>query len=133
MTLVFGILSPIWNLMNLKVGFGDIAFTVVSGAVLAGALFAIGQFATMQWVNFSLAFLAIQCLLNSLFSLKTLFVISATSNSHSDAANMAAATGIPALAWVMIWIVGSVLMITIGLRLYAVSQKSNNDELPFED
>lgn len=133
MTILFGILAPLWNFLSLKVGAGDIAFTIVSGSVLAAALFAIGRFASMKWVDFSLAFLTIQCLLNSLFSLKTLFVISATTNSHSDAANMAAATGIPALAWVLIWIVGSVIMISIGLRLYAVSQKSKNNDLPFED
>ncbi len=86
----------------------------------------------MKWVNFSLAFLSVQCLLNAIFSLKTLFFISALTNSHSDAANMAQATGIPALAWVLIWIVLSVVMISIGLRLYAVSQKGKHD-LPFED
>lgn len=133
MTVVFGLLAPMWNMFSLKVGLFDIAFTVISGAVLAGGLFAIAKYASMKWVNFSLAFLAVQCLLNAIFSLKTLFLISATTNSHSDAVNMAQATGIPAIAWVLIWIVGSVIMISVGLRLYAVSQKSKNTELPFED
>ena len=35
---------------------------------------------------------------------------------------MAAATGVPALIWVVIWIAISVAMITVGLRLYAVSR-----------
>lgn len=133
MTVVFGILMPLWNLLSLKVGIGEIAFTVISGAVLAGGLFAIAKYASMKWVNFSLAFLAIQCLLNSFNSLKTLLLISATTNSHSDAMNMAEATGIPAIAWVMIWIIGSVVMISVGLRLYAVSQNAKNNDLPFED
>lgn len=133
MTVVFGLLAPLWNVFSLKVGVFDIVFTVVSGAVLAGALFAVARYAALKWVDFALAFLAVQCLLNSIFSLKTLFLISATTDSHSDAVNMAQATGIPAVAWVLIWIVGSVVMISIGLRLYAVSQQSKNNDLPFAD
>ncbi len=133
MTIVFGLLAPLWNLLSLKVGVLDIGFTVISGAVLTAGLFAIARYSSMKWVNFSLAFLAVQCLLNAVFSLKDLFLISATTDAQSDAANMAAATGIPALAWVLIWIVGSVVMISVGLRLYAVSQKSKQHDLPFED
>jgi hypothetical protein len=132
MTLVFGLIAPIWNVFNAKVGIGSVIFTVASGAVLTAGLFAIARYATIKWVNFSLAFLAVQCLLNAVFSLKTLFLISATTTSHSDAVNMAQVTGIPALAWVMIWIVLSVVMISVGLGFYAVSQKGNHD-LPFED
>lgn len=133
MTVVFGILAPLWNLLSLKVGAADVAFTIASGAVLSAVLFAIARFATLKWVNFSLAFIAVQCLLNAVFSLRDLFVISATTDAQSDAANMAAATGLPAIAWVMIWIAASVVMISVGLRMYAVSQKSKNNDLPFED
>jgi len=132
MTLVFGLIAPVWNVFNAKVSVGSVAFTVISGAVLTTGLFAIAKYAEMKWVNFSLAFLAVQCLLNAIFSLKTLFVVSALTNSHSDAANMAEVTGIPGIAWVLIWIVVSVVMISVGLRLYAVSQKNQHD-LPFED
>lgn len=133
MTVVFGLLMPIWNVLSLQVTFGSIAFTVVSGAILAAGLFAVARYAAPKWVNFSLAFLAVQCLLNALFSLVDLFFISATTDAHSDALNMAQATGIPAIAWVLIWMVISVVMISVGLRLYAVSQKKANHDLPFED
>ncbi|NNE65699.1 MAG: M50 family metallopeptidase [Pyrinomonadaceae bacterium] len=133
MTLVFGLLAPMWNFLTTKVGIGSVLFTVISGVLLSGGLFAIGRYAPLKWVNFSIAFLAVQCLLNSFFSLKTLFFISATTDSHSDAMNMAQATGIPAIAWVMLWIVVSIVMISVGLRLYAVSSKSANNDLPFED
>ncbi len=121
MTVVFGFLAPFWNLLE-KVTFGSVAFTMFSGVVLTAGLAAIAKFAPIKWTNFALAFLAVQCLLNAFFSLKDLFVISATSTQGTDAANMAAATGIPALLWVVIWIVISVAMITVGLRLYAVSR-----------
>lgn len=133
MTVVFGLLAPIWNILSAKVGVLDVAFTVVSGTVLTGGLFAIAKYASMKWVNFSLSFLAVQCLLNAVFSLKDLFLISATTDAQSDAANMAAATGIPSIAWVLIWIFASVIMISVGLRLYAVSQQSKQHDLPFED
>jgi hypothetical protein len=133
MTLVFGLLAPLWNFFSANVTVGSMVFTVLSGAVLAAGLFAIAKYAEMKWINFSLAFLAVQCLLNSVSSLKTLFIISATTNSPSDAMNMANATGVPAIAWVLIWIVLSVVMLSIGLRLYAVSNKSKNNDLPFED
>ncbi|MFV0387311.1 MAG: M50 family metallopeptidase [Pyrinomonadaceae bacterium] len=124
MTLIFGLLAPIWNMFHINVSFFSVVFTVISGSVLTATLFAIAKFANLKWVNFSAAFLAVQCLLSAIYSLKALFIISATTDAQSDAANMAAATGIPALGWVMIWIGISVVMIAIGLRLYAVVGKS---------
>lgn len=133
MTLVFGLLAPIWNVFNGKFSVLDISFTVLSGAAITGVLFAIAKYAQLKWVNFSLAFLAIQCLLNAVFSLKTLFVISATSQTHSDAMNMAEATGVPSLFWVTLWIVISIIVISLGLRVYAVSNQTKKHDLPFED
>ena len=132
MTVVFGLLAPAWNALTIKVSFGSVVFTVLSGTALTAGLFSIAKYAAMKWVNFSLAFLAVQCLLNAIFSLKTLLFISALTNSHSDAANMAEATGIPSIVWVLVWIILSVVMISVGLRLYAVSQSGKHD-LPFED
>ncbi len=97
MTILFGLLMPIWNVFSLRVSLGSVIFTVISGAILSAGLFALARFGEMKWVNFGLAFLAVQCLLNALFSLVDLFFISATTNSHSDAVNMANSTGIPSL------------------------------------
>lgn len=135
-TLVFGVLSPIFNIFSLQVGISDIAFTVVSGALLTAGLFALGKYASPKVANFSVAFLAVQCLLNAFLDLKTLFFINAPvfgSDMQTDAANMAAATGLPGFAWVLIWIGISVLMISVGLRVYAVNQKSKQQDLPFVD
>ncbi len=133
MTVVFGLLMPIWNVFSLKVTMLSIIFTVFSGVILTAGLFALARFGTLKWVNFGLAFLAVQCLLNALFSLVDLFFITATTDLHSDAINMYNATGVPSIIWVFMWIGISILMISIGLRLYAVSQKSKNTDLPFED
>lgn len=133
MTLIFGLISPLWNVFSTKATFGSIAFTVISGAILTAGLFAIARYASLKWINFALSFLAVQCLLNAVFSLKDLFLISTRTDAQSDAANMYAATGIPSILWVFIWIGISIVMIGIGLRIYAVTQKSSNNDLPFED
>lgn len=136
MTVLFGLLAPVWNLFAGEVTLSSQAFTVLSGVVLTAGLVAIAKFASDWWANFTLAFLAIQCVLNALSDLKTLFYINAPlvgSEIGNDASNMGTVTGIPALAWVLIWIGISILMISIGLRFYAVSQKSKQHDLPFED
>jgi len=136
MTVLFGFLAPLWNVFSADVSLGSVAFTVVSGAILAVGLFAVARYAPAKWANFALAFLAVQCLLNALSDLKTLFFINAPlagSHLHSDAANMAQVTGLPSFVWVLLWIGISVLMISVGLRVYAVSQKSKQYDLPFED
>ena len=69
MTVVFGFVVPFMYLLA-NVTFGSVAFTVLSGAVLTAGLFAIAKFAPQKWVNFALAFLSVQCLLNAFFSLK---------------------------------------------------------------
>ena len=135
-TLFFGILSPVFNVFSLQVGISSIAFTVISGILLTAGLFALGKYASVKTANFAVSFLAVQCLLNALLDLKTLFFINAPgfgSDMQTDAGNMAAATGLPGIMWVVIWIGISILMISIGLRVYAVSQKSKNTDLPFVD
>ena len=136
MTLVFGFLAPIWNIFSVQVSVGSVAFTVVSGAILTAGLLAIAKYASANFARFALSFLAVQCLLNAFLDLKTLFFINAPlvgSDMHTDAANMAQATGLPAIAWVLIWIGISVLMISIGLRFYAFNQKSKQQDLPCAD
>lgn len=135
-TLFFGVLSPAFNIFSLQVGISSIAFTVISGALLTAGLIALGKYASVKTANFAVAFLAVQCLLNAFLDLKTLFFVNAPgfgSDIQTDAGNMAAATGLPGIVWVLIWIGISVLMISIGLRLYAVSKKSANHDLPFVD
>jgi len=89
--------------------------------------------APAKWVNFALAFLAVQCLLNAFFSLKDLFFISAAGSQPTDAANMALATGIPSLIWVFLWIVISLVMITVGMRLYATGKGKKASDSVFVD
>jgi hypothetical protein len=126
---------PIRSCTNLfsTVTLGSVFFTVFSGVVLTGGLVAIGCFANARWANFALAFLAVQCLLNAIFSLTDLLLITTTTGGHSDAVNMSAATGLPALVWVLIWFGVSIFMITVGLRLYALRKGAKAGDTVFED
>ena len=132
MTVAFGLFAPVLNLFS-TVTLGSVFFTVLSGVVLTGGLAAIGYFANARWANFALAFLAVQCLLNAIFSLTDLLLITTTTGGHSDAVNMSAATGLPALVWVLIWFGVSIFMITVGLRLYALRKGAKAGDTVFED
>ena len=132
MTVVFGFILPFFNLFTTST-VGGFFFTIFSGAILAIGLAAIAKFAPAKWANFAVAFLAVQCLLSAAVDLINVFFISATTSMHSDAANMAAATGIPGIVWVLVWMVVSIVMISIGLRVYAVNKNKAAGDSVFED
>jgi|ERR1035437_1043182 hypothetical protein len=136
MTILFGIVSPIFNFLTLQVAFSTVLFTVVSGSLLSAALVALAKFSSLRVANFSVAFLAVQCLLNSLSDLKTVLFVNTPligSDIQNDAANMAAATGLPAFIWVVVWIAIAVVVITLGLRMYAVTRGATPSDSVFND
>jgi len=132
MTIVFGLIAPFFNLFTTST-VGGFFFTLISGAVLAVGLTAIAKYASEKWVNFAVAFLAVQCLLSAAVDLINVFFISSMTSAHSDAANMAAATGIPGVVWVLVWMVVSIVMISVGLRIYAVNKNKAASDSVFED
>ena len=95
------------------------SFTLFIGIALTGLLIWVAIGWSARLAHFFLSFLAVQCCLNALYDLKTLFLISATTNQHSDAANMQEATMIPAIIWASFWIILSLLALVIALRMYA--------------
>jgi hypothetical protein len=136
MTILFGIVSPIFNFLTLQVAFSTVLFTVVSGSLLSAGLIALARFSSLRVANFSVAFLAVQCLLNSLSDLKTVLFVNAPligSDIQNDAANMAAATGLPAFIWVVVWIAIAVVVITLGLRMFAVARGTKPSDSVFND
>ena len=136
MTIVFGILSPIFNFLSLQVGFSSVAFTVVAGLLLTGGLIALSLYSSRRVADFAVAFLAVQCLLNALSDLKTVLLVNAPligSDMQTDAGNMAAATGIPGFLWVIVWILVSLGMIALGIRMYAAVRAVPSGDTVFED
>jgi hypothetical protein len=129
-TLVFGLALPILNILS-GVSILSVRFTVLSGFTLAVVLAVVAKFASVKWANFAVAFLAVQCLLNAFFSLRDLFVASTFSTQHTDAATMAAATGIPSVLWVMLWFGISVVLMLVGFRVFASRRSKLNDDSVF--
>jgi hypothetical protein len=93
----------------------------ISGLAFGVALVALGARAQPRVARFGLSFLAIQCMLNALADLKSLFVLSAGHPEiATDAQLMAEATGglVPALAWTLIWSLLSLVVLAFALRAY---------------
>ncbi|HEX8068740.1 MAG TPA: M50 family metallopeptidase [Pyrinomonadaceae bacterium] len=128
LTLVFGFLVPLTNL-SLQ------PFTVLTGLVISAGLLAAAKFAGPRVANFLVGFLAVQCVLNAVFDLKTLALLSLSSNELTDAGNMAAATGLPAILWTLIWIGLAFLILSAAMRAYAANRtpRPSQADLPFED
>lgn len=93
-------------------------FSWTVGLSIAGALLAVARFAPGKFAHFFLTFLAVQCSLNALDALKTLYFVSMRSSCGNDAATMASLTGIPAWAWALFWAILSVLILTISAAFF---------------
>jgi hypothetical protein len=136
MTVVFGILAPIFNFFSLQVGFGSVAFTVVIGLLMAAGLMALSMYASTRVADISVAFLAVQCLLNAISDLKTVLLANTPiigSDIQNDAVNMANATGIPSFLWVIIWIGISLGLMALGVRMYTAVKAVKSGDSVFED
>ncbi len=127
-TIFFGLLAPLWNVSLPGL------FTLVAGVALPLGLFAVARYASAKVATFLVGFLAVQCVLNALFDLKSVLFLSTFTNAQTDAANMARATGIPETFWAIFWIGVAFLLLSLALRAYATSKgKAAQADLPFED
>lgn len=132
LTLIYGLFKPLmsWGALS------GIPFTLFAGITLSLGLVAVAKFASARVATFFVSFLAVQCVLNALLDLKTVFFLSSpfAPSVPTDAVNMANATGIPALFWSLIWIGIAVGILWIAMRLYIVSRSSAiQPDLPFEE
>lgn len=93
--------------------------TWAMGIVLALGLVGLAIASSPGFAHFMLSFLAVQCCLNAFLDLRTLFLVSTTTSMHSDAANMAQMTLIPAAVWAVLWLGLSAIALIFALRSYA--------------
>ena len=92
--------------------------------------------ASARVATFFVSFLAVQCVLNALFDLKTVFFLSSpfVPAVHTDAVNMARVTGLPPILWAAVWIVLALGILWFAMRLYVAGRdKGYQPDLPFED
>ena len=132
LTMTYGFWKPIFMFNS----WAGIPFTVLAGTLISVGLILIAKFASGRVATFFVSFLAVQCVLNALFDLKTVFFLSSPFQPTiaTDAANMAQATGIPAIFWAVIWIALALGILWFAMRLYVAGRdQSFQPELPFED
>lgn len=122
LTIIYGLLAPIFTWGALSA----IPFTFLAGTLLSVGLVAVAKFAKPRAATFFVSFLAVQCVLNALLDLKTVFFLSSpfAPSAPTDAVNMANATGIPALFWATTWIVISLVILALAMRIYVVTRDS---------
>ena len=134
LTIIFGLIKPLvagtWGAL------GGVPFTLFAGIAISLGLFALARFASRRVATFFVSLLAVQCVLNALLDLKTVFFLSSpfAPSVPTDAVNMANTTGIPAIIWTVIWIVLAIGILSFAMRLYvAVRDRSFQPDLPFEE
>ncbi|MFN2497879.1 MAG: M50 family metallopeptidase [Pyrinomonadaceae bacterium] len=121
LTVIYGVFKPIAS----GAAMSAIPFTFVAGTLLSLGLVAVARFANSRIATFFLSFLAVQCVLNALLDLKTVFFLSTPfgPSMPNDAVNMANATGIPALVWASVWITISLGILLLTMRLYVSGRR----------
>jgi Peptidase M50B-like len=132
LTMIYGFIKPLFW-MN---AWSGIPFTLLAGTLISVGLILIARFASLRVATFFVSFLAVQCVLNALFDLKTVLFLSPPfeRSVQTDALNMAQATGIPAIFWTVIWIALALGILWFAMRLYVAGRdKSYQPDLPFED
>ena len=132
MTMIFGFIKPLFWVQ----AWSGIPFTLLAGLFISAGLVLIARFASARVATFFVSFLAVQCVLNALFDLKTVFFLSSpfAPTVQTDALNMANATGIPAIFWTIAWIAFALGILWFAMRLYVARRESSyQPDLPFED
>ncbi len=120
LALVFGLIEPIVAGGALS----GIPFTLGAGVVLSAGLLALARLAGPRVAAFFVSLLAVQCVLNALLDLKTVFFLSSpfSASAQTDAQNMAHATHVPAIVWTVLWIAIAFAILWFALRLYVRKQ-----------
>jgi len=132
LTMIFGLIKPLFW-MN---AWSGIPFTLLAGIFISVGLVLIARFASARVATFFLSLLAVQCVLNALFDLKTVLQLSSSFGQPvaTDAVNMAHVTGIPAIFWSVAWIALALGILWFAMRLYVARRESSyQPDLPFED
>jgi len=93
-------------------------FSWAAGLILGISLLVVARFAPVNFAHFFLTFLAVQCSLNALDAIKTVYFLSLRSSCGNDAAAMASITGIPAWIWALLWALLSILILSVSAAIY---------------
>jgi len=125
LTLIFGLIKPLMS--GVSGALAGVPFTLLAGVLLSAGLFAVARFTKPRVAMFFVSLLAVQCVLNALLNLKTVFFLSSpfAPSVPTDAVNMANATGLPALLWAVVWIGAAITILVVAMRFYVVRRRDN--------
>ena len=132
LTLIYGLFKPLMS----GIAWSGIPFTLLAGTLLTVGLIAVARLASSRVTTFFVSFLAVQCILNALLDLKTVFFLSSpfAPAVPTDAMNMANATGIPAMFWATMWIVIALGILFVSMRMYITSRnRALHPDMTFGD
>ncbi|MEO8434431.1 MAG: M50 family metallopeptidase [Pyrinomonadaceae bacterium] len=120
LTLIFGLIKPLMS--GVPGALTGVPFTLLAGVLLSVGLFAVARFTKPRVAMFFVSLLAVQCVLNALLDLKTVFFLSSpfAPSVPTDAVNMANATGLPPLLWAVVWIGAAISILFVTMRFYTV-------------
>jgi hypothetical protein len=113
--------------------FGGNVVAWLAGFVFGAACLLLGLKAKPKIVHFCMSFLAIQCLLNAFYDLRTLLYLSAFDPAvPTDAGNMSQATGglLPPVFWAFGWVLLSAVVVVATLVVYYRSLRKRALLLP---
>ena len=130
LTIIFGVVKPLFA--GVWLSLSGLPFTLLAGVLLSVGLFAVARFASARVATFVVSLLAVQCVLNALLDLKTVFFLSSpfAATVPTDALNMANATGVPAVIWATLWIALSVLILAVAIKQYVASRQRSFAGMP---
>jgi len=130
LTIIFGVVKPLFA--GAWLSLSGLPFTLFAGVLLAAGLFAVARFASARVATFVVSLLAVQCVLNALLDLKTVFFLSSpfAATVPTDAVNMANTTGVPAIFWAGLWIAFSVLILLVAIKQYVASRQRSFAGMP---
>ncbi|MFU8802440.1 MAG: M50 family metallopeptidase [Bradymonadaceae bacterium] len=96
------------------------------GLVVGGAVLSVGAFGSKLWAHITVLFLAVQTSLDGFHAVRNLLFITMDGRGHSDAANMAQQTGVPATFWALLWGLLGVAMVGASLWLFWRDEKKQS-------
>lgn len=97
------------------------------GLLVGGSVLAAGLFGSKLLAHTTLLFLAVQTSLDGFHAVRNLLFVTMDGHGHSDAANMALLTGVPAIFWALLWGAMGLILVALSLWLFWNDEK----KLPF--
>ncbi|HKP84547.1 MAG TPA: M50 family metallopeptidase [Blastocatellia bacterium] len=114
-------------LLFITVFFAGNSLAWLTGAIFGAGCVALALKGKPKLTHFLMSFLAVQCVLNALYDLRSLLFLSAFDSAiATDAGNMSAATGglVPAIVWAIGWSILAVAILVWTLVIYYRSLRS---------